>query len=345
VSALSFQELNFRNISGPNSLTGVVTSKVIPSFTMNTINNPQHPTQGRSIFAGGDIAGLGGNVSFVRPVFDFKQWFPMKGMHFNKEGHQALGVHFSGSFITGYAGRVAPPFERFFMGGDTDLRGFDIRSLSPIGFFVQRIDFPLTNPDGIPVPRDPSNPRLGNVTVPLPVYSIIFPGGDSEAYTNVEYHIPIIGPVTLAPFLDFGVNGIVRKGQLQVNAEQLNTLNTSSFGCPFIGSDGTCGGGSTMNFNKNVKIIGASNWQPRMSTGLELQVILPVVNAPFRIYYAYNPLRLDTLTSTPNLITRGMFPPGGAGDYTYRQALASYDYGWQLKEPKKTFRFTVATTF
>ena len=30
-----------------------------------------------------------------------------------------------------------------------------------------------------------------------------------------------------------------------------------------------------------------------MSTGLELQVIMPVVNAPFRIYYAYNPLRID----------------------------------------------------
>ena len=345
ISALYFQELNFRNISGPNSLTGVVTSKLVPSFTMNTINNPQHPTQGRSIFLGGDIAGLGGNVSFVRPVVDFKQWFPMKGLHFNREGHQALGVHFSGSFITGYAGRVAPPFERFFMGGDTDLRGFDIRSLSPVGFFIQRIDFPLTNPDGLPVPRDPSNPRLGNVTVPLPVYSIIFPGGDTQAYGNVEYHIPIVGPVTLAPFLDFGVNGIVRHSQLQVNAEQLNTLNTTAFGCPFLGSDGTCGGGSLMNFNKNVKIVGASNWQPRMSTGLELQVILPVVNAPFRIYYAYNPLRLNTFTDTPNLITRDMFPPGGAGDYSYKQALSSYNYGWNLKEPKKTFRFTVATTF
>ena len=29
-----------------------------------------------------------------------------------------------------------------------------------------------------------------------------------------------------------------------------------------------------------------------MSNGAEVQVILPIVNAPFRIYYAYNPLRL-----------------------------------------------------
>ena len=100
-----------------------------------------------------------------------------------------------------------------------------------------------------------------------------------------------------------------------------------------------------MNFNKNVKIVGATNWAPRMSTGLELQVIMPVVNAPFRIYYAYNPLRLDTSTANPNLITRSMFPAGGAGDFSYRQALSNFAPNWQLKEPQKTFRFTVATTF
>jgi len=29
-----------------------------------------------------------------------------------------------------------------------------------------------------------------------------------------------------------------------------------------------------------------------MSLGSELSVIMPVINAPFRLYYAYNPLRL-----------------------------------------------------
>lgn len=345
ISQLYFQQLNFRNITGPDSLKGVVTSKVIPSFTMNTINNPQHPTSGKSIFLGGDIAGLGGNVSYIRPVADYKKWFPMKGIHFNREGHQALGVHFSGSWITGYAGKVAPPFERFFMGGDTDLRGFDIRSLSPIAFFVERVDFPLTNPDGTAVPKDPNNPRQGSVTVPLPVYRIIFPGGDTQAYSNVEYRIPVVGPVTLAPFMDIGVDGITRPQQLQINPAQLTTLNTTQFGCPTVAEGLGCVGGSTMNFSKNVKVVGNTNWQPRMSTGLELQVVMPVVNAPFRIYYAFNPLRLDTQTTTPSLITRSMFPAGGAGDYSYRQALSAYAPIWQLKEPKKTFRFTVATTF
>jgi outer membrane protein insertion porin family len=69
------------------------------------------------------------------------------------------------------------------------------------------------------------------------------------------------------------------------------------------------------------------------------------VNAPFRIYYAYNPLRLNEFINTPSQITRSMFPPGSAGDITYQRAIQSFVPGYALKEPKKTFRFTVATTF
>ncbi len=66
---------------------------------------------------------------------EYKQWIPMKGIHHSKEGKQALGYRIQASFLSGYAGKVAPPFERFYMGGDTDLRGFDIRSISPLAFF------------------------------------------------------------------------------------------------------------------------------------------------------------------------------------------------------------------
>ena len=98
-------------------------------------------------------------------------------------------------------------------------------------------------------------------------------------------------------------------------------------------------------FGQYLKPVGGTNWTPRMSTGLELQVFLPVINAPFRIYWAYNPLRLDTTTQAPVQITRGMFPVGAAGDYTYQLAKNAYSPPYLLREPRKTFRFTVATTF
>ncbi len=344
-SQLYFEQLNFRNISGPNSLTGIVTSKLIPSFTSNTVDSPVHPHKGRNIFLGGDIAGIGGNVSFIRPIASYTRWTPMKGLKANGDGRNSLGIRIQGSFISGYSGHVVPPFERFFMGGDNDIRGFDVRAISPVAFFTERVDFPLSNPDGTPVPKDPNNPRRGTVTVPLPVQRIIFPGGDTSVISNIEYRIPIVGPVTLAPFFDIGFDGIARANQLQINSTQLNTLNTTAFGCPALDVAFNCVGGISQSFSKGLKLVSASNWHPRASTGLELQVIMPVVNAPFRIYWAYNPLRLGTSTDTPSFITRSMFPAGGAGDFSFQQALSNFAPSWKLTEPKKTFRFTVATTF
>ena len=101
-----------------------------------------------------------------------------------------------------------------------------------------------------------------------------------------------------------------------------------------------------MPIGADLKPISGTNGILRMSTGLELQIIMPVINAPFRIYYAINPRRMDTIALPPQqTILRSMFPPGGAGDYTYGQALSTYGTGYRLREPFGTFRFTVATTF
>ncbi len=70
----------------------------------------------------------------------------------------ALGFNVQGSFITGYGGLVAPPFQRAYMGGENDLRGFDIRSVSPVAFLPSVGSITLTNPDGSPVPMNPQNP-------------------------------------------------------------------------------------------------------------------------------------------------------------------------------------------
>ena len=69
-----FQYINFSGVAGPNSLTGVRTSHIVPSYTYNTVNHPISPTAGRSLFASFDFAGgiLGGNVNTIRPTLDFK---------------------------------------------------------------------------------------------------------------------------------------------------------------------------------------------------------------------------------------------------------------------------------
>ena len=137
------------------------------------------------------------------------------------------------------------------------------------------------------------------------------------------------GPVTLAAFFDAGLNRLLNTNQLNINPERITQLNAEFPSASFP-----------------AKAVIAAGTQPiRASTGLELQMFLPVINAPFRIYWAYNPFRLNEQATPPIPITRGMFPAGAAGDYTYHLAVNTYAPNFLLREPRKTFRFTVATTF
>jgi outer membrane protein insertion porin family len=334
-----FEAVNFDGVAGPNSLKGIRTSKITPSFTFNTIDNPYQPHHGTSFFVGGEIAGIGGNVNTIRPITEYKHWIPMN------KGRNALGIRLTGSFITGYAGKVAPPYERFYMGGENDLRGFDIRTVTPYVFISNRVNVPLQNPDGSLVPVDPTNPRRGTVQIPVPAETIIYAGGDTSINSNVEYRIPIVPHVTLAAFNDFGMNFIALPSQLGLTPENVQALNGTPFGCASFDASFNCTGTKNLTFSPNLKPIPGTNYTPRMSTGLELQVLLPIVNAPFRIYYAYNPLLLNTTVNTKSLITRDMFPAGAAGDFTFQQAVITYGSPYALREPRKTFRFTVSTTF
>ena len=83
----------------------------------------------------------------------------------------------------------------------------------------------LTNPDGSPVPLDPTNPRRGNVQIPIPVNNITLPGGDTSMISNLEYRIKIVGPVVLAPFADFGLDFVSLDSQLKIAPDAVTQLN------------------------------------------------------------------------------------------------------------------------
>ncbi|MBS1852223.1 MAG: outer membrane protein assembly factor BamA [Acidobacteria bacterium] len=334
-----FTDLAFSGISGPNSLSGIKTSRLLPSFSSNTLDAAYSPHSGTSIYLGAEFAGLGGTVRTIRPIVQYKHFIPVQNRR------NTIGMNFTGSFLSGYGGVVAPPFERFYMGGENDIRGFDIRTVSPVSYLAYNGSIALQNPDGSAVPKDPSNPLRGSYTVPVPVERIVFPGGDLSLVSNLEYRYTIAGPVTLATFMDVGVDPIVRSSQLKINDGQFENINSAVYGCPALDIALNCVGGHTQQFSQYLSPVPNTNWIPRMSTGLELQVMLPVINAPFRIYWAYNPMRMDTTSSAPVKITRDMFPAGAAGDYTYDLAVNSYSPQFRLREPRKTFRFTVATTF
>jgi outer membrane protein insertion porin family len=340
-----FDFIAFRGISGPSAVEGIITSKIFPNFSYNTLDSGISPHSGHQMTLGMELAGLGGTVNSVRPIVQYTKWHPVQNRR------NTWGYRLQASYISGFGGLVAPPFQRFFMGGENDIRGFDIRSVSPVAFLPSSNVITLTNPDGTPVLKNPSNPRQGNWTVPIPVDQIVFPGGDLSVIANLEYRITIAGPVAIAPFLDMGIDPIIRRSQLQIAQVQYDQVISTYYGCPTLDAGYNClvGPGNAQRLNpppsNQLQVLGQTDWRPRASTGLELQMFLPVVNAPFRIYWAYNPLRLDQQASPPIPITRGMFPVGAAGDYTYHLAVNTYSPAFQLREPRKTFRFTVATTF
>lgn len=342
-----FETLAFRTSEavGPAALTGIYTSSISLSYLQDTTGpSAFQPRFGHSVSVAFQLAGLWGSVHYFSPVVQYKQFITVRRFTPDKQGRNIVGFRVQGSFVRGLGGTVAPPFDRFYPGGEQDIRGFDDRAITPYAFIPVRTNITLTNPDGTPIPIDPTNYTLGNIQIPIPIYRPVSIGGDFSVVSNLEYRIPIAGPVTLAFFDDFGLDPAISTGQLEQSPQGADQLNSPLYGCTAY-FNGACQGGQAIKFINALRPISGSNWRPRMSTGAEIDVLMPVVNAPFRLYYAINPLRLVESVQGESLITRSMFPPGGAGDYTYDQAVQGYNSLLQFREPRKTFRVTVSTTF
>jgi len=320
-----FQYINFSGVYGPNSLTGIHTSHIVPSYTYNTVNHPISPTAGRSIFASLDFAGsiLGGNINTIRPSLDFK-YFKQAPWH---RSH-ILAFHGLASMITGYGGKYIAPFSRTYIGGEQDIRGFDVWGISPLAYMPSSAPINVLNDDGTArTQKVIQNGVISSVpvTMNVPRYQLITPGGDTQLVGNFEYRIPIVGPVTMALFTDAGINRILRPSQLTIDPARTTDLNNQF---PQAGFDGRV-------------IIAKGTEKIRVSSGVEFQVMLPVVNAPFRLYWAYNPSRVTEYLQPPIVADRSAFP----NQNTFINSVTQFGVGYPFVEKKSTFRFTIGRTF
>ncbi len=325
VSQAYFEALNFRGLEGPNALRGITSSQIMPTYLYNTLNNAFNPTSGKYIYAALSFSGniLGGNVNTIRPVLEFKYFHPV-----GKRG-RAVGMRLLASTVSGFGGRVPSPFSRFFLGGEDDIRGFDIRSISPVSFYPTVASVCNRDTNGNPLwalGSDGKPTSSCGSSTRFPYNAPIFPGGDTSVVANFEYRIPIAGPVTAAYFVDTGSSFILRSSQLKVSTTSLSDLQKEF---PFFP------------LPSELKPLATTNYRPRVSTGIEFQVILPIVNAPFRIFYGYNLIRLNETVAQPqSLPPRSLFP----NEATYIDALR-YFQPFRLVERKARLGFTVARTF
>jgi outer membrane protein insertion porin family len=215
---------------------------------------------------------------------------------------------------------------RTYIGGEQDIRGFDIWGISPVAFVPSEApNLNVLNADGSVRTQKDANGVPQPITMKLPIYQLVFPGGDTQLVSNFEYRIPIVGPVTLAIFADAGVNKILRRSQLSMDPSRIDSLNGTYPQAGFA----------------TQAVIAPGTQRPRMSTGLELQVLLPVVNAPFRLYWAYNPMIVREFLQPPIVSDRSFFP----NQQTFINALASFGQAYPFYEKRSTFRFTIGRTF
>lgn len=154
-------------------------SKISPTYVYNTVDHPIFPSTGRKLTASFDVAGgrLGGNVHYYKPTLEGV-------LHTRLMAGTSLGLRVMGSYLHGYGG-VAPPdgepidifdveqtgvpyYNRFFMGGEYQIRGFYIRSVGP---------------------RNEAGQLLG---------------GNKMLLFNAEYAIPLAGPLRAILFFDAG---------------------------------------------------------------------------------------------------------------------------------------------
>ena len=317
-----FNFIDFQGVGGPNSLSGIRTSKIIPSYTYNSVNHPITPTGGKSIFFSMAYAGVGGNVNTLEPTFDAKYF--RSGF---KKGH-VIGMHMLARFLTGYGGKVAPPFSRYYTGGENDIRGFDIWGISPIVFLPTSATVNVLNADGTQRVQKQivgGQVQFNPVTMTIPTYQLTFPGGDTNVVTNFEYRIPIFGPVVLAAFVDAGIDKLSLPSQLKLNPGRVDQLNGQFPQADFSGR----------------AYIAPGTQKIRTSTGLELQVLMPVVNAPFRLYWAYNPTVFRGYLQPPIVADRSYFP----NTASYINAVVSVGQPIPFFERHSTFRFSIGRTF
>jgi outer membrane protein insertion porin family len=340
-SQLLFQSIQFSSLRGSSQLNGIVSSKITPSIMYNTVNNPTNPTGGKMFSFSTDFEGgpLQGNVNVIRNIFEAEYFRP------TWHKRNVIGMRLISGWVTGYGGRLIPPYERFYIGGEDTVRGFDFFNISPWTFIPtaanQQVTFldPTTlGPNGAPTPR--------TINVPVLEYYATRPGGDLQEVGNFEYRIPIAGPVSMNLFADVGLDGILRPSQLQLDPTATSQLN-SEFPNPFFPSTSV---------SQKLSVVPGTNFKPRTSVGIEFVVFLPIVRAPFRFYYAYNPTRLNEtiagqrgayylspaeLAALPPGVLQSQIIP--ALNQILDRQVQRFPTG--LVEPRSTFRFTVGRTF
>ncbi len=140
-------------------------SGISPSFVRNTVDNPYQPRSGSRHTASVQLTGgpFQGTVNYVRPTLESILYVPVRR-------RMALGVRGQIGLIQPFGDTSEIPYyQRYFLGGETQIRGYNVRSVAPYD-------------------------AATSTSV----------GGDKFVLLNAEYYFDVFGPLRLLLFFDAG---------------------------------------------------------------------------------------------------------------------------------------------
>jgi outer membrane protein insertion porin family len=232
----------------------ILTSRMIGSFVYDTRQpaaNGIDTNSGSQLSLSFALAGLGGDVRTYRPDISYSSFIPVRNKRSKSPDVFAFRIQAGtiGSYATtskianansiSFVGGV-PIYERYYIGSENDVRGYQSRSIGPLAPFdtyvTTRNVQVASNPTGTPIVPTSINSRdlaeiatIGQLTGFDGANPAIFSrnyrfiGGDTQLLGNFEYRIPIFGPASLAVFADVGSVFNLRKSPTQIiNSEFLN---------------------------------------------------------------------------------------------------------------------------
>jgi len=231
----------------------ILTSRIVGTFAYDTRQpapNGIDTLRGRQLSLSFGFAGLGGDVRTYQPNLQFSQFIPIRNKRSKNPDVLAFRI-LAGTIGTwsvkdkirnanslSFVGGV-PIYERYFLGSENDIRGYESRSLGPLAPFdtyvttrnvqvaINAVGAANTETGLSDRTRDEliSIGQLTGFAGANPALfsrNFRFIGGDTQLLANVEYRRPIFGPATMAIFADVGsVFNLRKTGQQVINSEFL----------------------------------------------------------------------------------------------------------------------------
>jgi len=260
------------NAASPRTLEqgGLRIGSLTALFLHDTLDRELDPQRGQRLTLGAELGAraLGGSLNTFKPSFDYRRFWPL-GRNRKDESREptAIGVRLRASNIIAFGEtfreqalstvRGVPVFRRVFLGGETEVRGYDVHSIAPLA----RVSRFVNSEGNAPV-------FLSKEIRPV--------GGDTQIVFNAEYRVPIVWRLSSAAFFDIGTS---------LNSR---SLKKESFETPTT-VQSTGAEVTVLTVLKPLKPLQDFLPRYRASLGGELRFPIPGLNIPLRLIFAWNP--------------------------------------------------------